>query len=342
MRRTTGRAGALVAAAALGLVACGGSEAGPTAPSSSAGSSAADPGSSGAGELWLNPEGHGPVAVRAAQDQGRTEEAAALAPLAEQPTATWFADPADPFVQAERLSRAAEEAGQLPVFVAYNVPGRDCGLYSSGGAADVDAYLSWIGSFAAGLGDRPALVVLEPDAVAQVVQDGCEGVDPAERFEALDQAVQILDRQPGARVYLDAGNSGWVTDPHAMADALSRSGIAAAEGFAVNVSNFQTTEASVAYGTTLTEHFAQAGVPDLGFVVDTSRNGAGPPPDDDADHWCNPPGRSLGEAPTTSPGLPGVDALLWIKQPGDSDGECRGAPPAGQWWPSAALELAGG
>lgn len=336
MTRSPVRAGAL-AVAALGLVACGSSDS-PAASSSAGGSAAGAPGSEA---LWLNPEGHGPVAVRQAQDQGRADEAEALAPLAGQPTATWFADPADPFVEAERLSRAAAEAGQLPVLVAYNVPGRDCGLYSSGGAADVDAYLSWIGSLAAGLGDRPALVVLEPDAIAQVVEDGCEGVDPTERFAALDQAVQILDRQPGTRVYLDAGNSGWVTDPHAMADALGRSGIADAEGFAVNVSNFQTTEASVAYGTTLVEHFAATGRPDLGFVVDTSRNGAGPPPEDDADHWCNPPGRSLGRSPTTSPGLPGVDALLWVKQPGDSDGECRGAPPAGQWWPAAARGLAG-
>jgi endoglucanase len=338
MTRTTARAGVLAAVAALGLVACGNS---PESSSSSA-PSAAGTGSSDAAELWLNPEGHGPAAVRAAEAQGKTEEAAALAPLAEQPTATWFADPADPFVQAERLSMTAEEAGELPVFVAYNVPGRDCGLYSSGGATDIDAYLSWIGSLAAGLGDRPALVVLEPDAIAQVVEDGCDGVDPAARFEALAQAVQILDRQPTTRVYLDAGNSGWVTEPHAIADALSRSGIADTEGFAVNVSNFQTTEDSVAYGTTLIEHFEDAGVPDLGFVIDTSRNGAGPPPDDGVDHWCNPPGRRLGEAPTTSPGLPGVDALLWVKQPGDSDGPCRGAPAAGQWWPSAALELAGG
>jgi endoglucanase len=79
------------------------------------------------------------------------------------------------------------------------------------------------------------------------------------------------------------------------------------------------------------------------FVIDTSRNGAGPPPEDGSpDHWCNPPGMRLGEAPTTSPDLPRVDALLWIKQPGDSDGTCRGAPPAGQWWPQAALELSAG
>jgi endoglucanase len=222
------------------------------------------------------------------------------------------------------------------------VPNRDCGSYSSGGAADIDAYLSWVGSFAAALADRPAVVVLEPDAIAQAL-DGCAGVDPAARYELLTQAVQILDRQPQTRIYLDAGNSDWITDLPALSDALRRSGIAQADGFAVNVSNFQTTEDSAAFGLALSGQLERDGLLGVRFVIDTSRNGAGPYPDDgDPERWCNPPGRRLGDAPTTSPGLPLVDGLLWIKQPGDSDGTCRGGPPAGQWWPPAALELAGG
>jgi endoglucanase len=74
-------------------------------------------------------------------------------------------------------------------------------------------------------------------------------------------------------------------------------------------------------------------------VIDTSRNGAGPPPADTPDAWCNPAGRRIGDLPTTSVDLPRVDALLWVKQPGDSDGECHGGPAAGEWWPQAAAEL---
>ena len=33
-------------------------------------------------------------------------------------------------------------------------------------------------------------------------------------------------------------------------------------------------------------------------------------------------------------------ALLWIKQPGESDGTCNGGPNAGQWWADYALGLA--
>jgi endoglucanase len=95
------------------------------------------------------------------------------------------------------------------------------------------------------------------------------------------------------------------------------------------------------------------------FVVDTSRNGQGPwtPPADhpagDPQDWCNPPDRGLGYRPTANTGQPLLDAYLWIKIPGESDGQCyrwtsgpldpvRGIqdPPAGQWFPEMALELA--
>jgi endoglucanase len=95
------------------------------------------------------------------------------------------------------------------------------------------------------------------------------------------------------------------------------------------------------------------------FVVDTSRNGQGawtPPanhPAGDPQNWCNPPDRGLGLRPTANTGQPLVDAYLWVKIPGESDGQCyrwtsgpldpvrnMADPPAGQWFPQMALELA--
>ena len=70
-------------------------------------------------------------------------------------------------------------------------------------------------------------------------------------------------------------------------------------------------------------------------MIDTSRNGRGP-----AGTWCNPKRRGLGARPTTETSNPRVDALLWIKVPGESDGTCNGGPPAGHWWPGYALGLA--
>jgi endoglucanase len=79
-------------------------------------------------------------------------------------------------------------------------------------------------------------------------------------------------------------------------------------------------------------------------VIDTSRNGNGPDTSaGDTPNWCNPPGRALGPNPSTNTGMQQVDAFLWVKQPGSSDGSCRpGEPRAGQWWPDYALELARG
>jgi endoglucanase len=324
----------VLAAVAGTAVACGGADT-PDTPETPAAESSRLAGE----ELWVNPEGHGPAAVQQAVAEGRTADAEALAPLADQPTATWIATPDNPYPAVEEVSRAAAAEDELPVLVAYNVPGRDCGSYSAGGAPDVDAYLSWIGSFAAALGDRPAVVVLEPDAVPQALE-GCAGVDAAARYQTLGQAVDILDRQPGTRVYVDAGNASWVEDLPALADALRRSGVDRADGFALNVSNYETNEASADYGRRLSRELeagAPEGTPPAHFVVDTSRNGNGPGTD-----WCNPPGRALGEHPTAQTGQARVDAYLWVKRPGESDGTCNGGPAAGTFWDSYAIGLVHG
>jgi cellulose 1,4-beta-cellobiosidase len=76
------------------------------------------------------------------------------------------------------------------------------------------------------------------------------------------------------------------------------------------------------------------------MLVDTSRNGWGGPnrptrlsADSNVDHfvdqsrvdrrvnrgmWCNQPG-GIGERPAANP-APGIDAYVWIKPPGESDG----------------------
>ncbi|PVC87557.1 glycoside hydrolase family 6 protein, partial [Streptomyces sp. CS014] len=71
-------------------------------------------------------------------------------------------------------------------------------------------------------------------------------------------------------------------------------------------------------------------------VVDTSRNGNGAPP---AGQWCDPAGRALGQTPTTQTGEARIDAYLWVKLPGESDG-CSGA--AGSFTPEYAYALATG
>jgi endoglucanase len=154
----------------------------------------------------------------------------------------------------------------------------------------------------------------------------------------VSRAGRVLKASGPVTVYLDAGNPGFVADVGALAGALRASGVERADGFSLNVANFYPTDVVVAFGKRLSEALGGAH-----FVVDTGRNGNGRPEGDTIDGgpvFCNPPGRAIGQVPTTDTGDPLVDAFLWIKRVGESDGACRpGEPEAGKWWPEYALGL---
>lgn len=376
---------------------------------------------------------------------GEREEAALLTTMISQPQAVWFTQ-GDPKSVEQEVRNTVKRAlkGRLPVLVAYNIPFRDCAQFSAGGATTVEEYQAWIDAFAAGIGDDPALVILEPDGLGIIPwydpygsADGSDALewcqppeaDPAtaaeERFQMLNYAVDALKALPNVRVYLDGTHSAWLGVGDA-AHRLAQAGVARADGFYLNVSNYQFTPNLIHYGSWISaclayatevapgdffncpnqywnggplpakiaellgewngvalspygEWSAESDVPELNtsginlryasmlgstlpttrFVVDTSRNGAGPwqpPAYPDPQDWCNPPGRGLGLRPTTDTGNPLVDAYLWVKIPGESDGACtRGLgpagstvdpewglvdPPAGAWFPQMALDLA--
>jgi endoglucanase len=260
----------------------------------------------------------------------RPADAAQLDKIGMRPQADWFGDWSGS-VEAAVNSRvgSASAVGAVPVLVAYNIPQRDCGSYSAGGLHTAEAYRTWIRSFATGIGSRRAVVILEPDALG--LTDCLSATDQATRFALLKDAVTVLENQPGVSVYLDAGHSHWVSAPE-MASRLTSAGVTQAQGFALNVSNYRLTSELVAYGKDVS-----ARVGSRHFVLDTSRNGVGPSADG---QWCNPPGRALGSAPTTLTSDPVVDAFLWIKKPGESDGTCNGGPSVGTFWPEYALGLA--
>ena len=259
----------------------------------------------------------------------RPADAAQMDKVAAQAHARWFGG-WNNNVQGdvEQAVAAAAAANAVPVLVAYNIPQRDCGSYSAGGANSADGYRSWISAFARGIGQRRALVILEPDALAGM--DCLNATDQGTRTSLLSYAVNLL-RDGGATVYLDAGHSRWQSAA-TMSARLSAAGVARANGFALNVSNFHTTSEQIAYGNTLSGL-----VGGKHYVIDTSRNGAGSAGDS---QWCNPAGRALGERPTANTGAPLADAFLWVKTPGESDGSCNGYPGAGTWMPEYALGLA--
>ncbi|MET8097418.1 glycoside hydrolase family 6 protein [Streptomyces sp. NPDC005236] len=323
---------ALAALAALGLTA-GCASAPEAGRSAVAGGASKQAGAVARSPFWVDPQGPAARQIELWRRQGRTADAASLGRIAEEPVALWPAGEVDPGPAVRSAIASATREGRTALFVAYDIPHRDCGQHSAGGAVDADAYRRWIGRFADALGDGRAVVVLEPDAVAHIV-DGCTPGDyHDERELLLSEAVVRLKRQPRTRVYLDAGNPAWIPDSGKLVEPLERAGIANADGFSLNVSNFQTDTVSKEYGVRLSGRLGGKH-----FVVDTSRNGNGPL----EGVWCNPPGRALGTPPTTATGEPALDAYLWIKRPGESDGECGGGPAAGRWWPDYALGLTRG
>jgi endoglucanase len=284
--------------------------------------------------LYVDPES-GTQAKAKAWALSHPEDSNAMNKLTSQPLVNWYGGwNQDVYKDVNAYVTRATNAGQVPMLVAYNIPNRDCGSYSAGGVTDRQAYASWISNFARGIGNRDAIVLLEPDAIAGI--DCLSQQSQADRLGMLRSSVTTLTTQTGAKVYIDAGNPKWQSTG-VMADRLSQAGIAEADGFSLNVSNFMTTEDNITYGTELSRKTNGAH-----FVIDTSRNGNGSAPNFE---WCNPTGVKIGANPTLSTGHDLVDAYLWIKTPGESDGTCgsqqegTSAPAAGVWWPEYALVL---
>ncbi|GAA1988704.1 glycoside hydrolase family 6 protein [Amycolatopsis minnesotensis] len=277
----------------------------------------ADPDSNPARWVRENPEHPDAAAIR-------TE-------IAERPGARWFADPgADTRAEVSAYTSAARTAGKLPILVAYDLPDRDCGGHSGGGAASPAEYRDWLSGFADGIADRPAVVVIEPDALAQL--DCLTEEQKATRIDLLSFAAnEFASKNPNTWAYLDAGNANWV-EAGEMANRLRRAGVGKIRGFALNTSNYYTTEESVAKGKAITGALGGA----AHYVVDTSRNGNGA-----NGEWCNPAGRKLGVPSQTSGD---AEMLLWVKVPGDSDGDCGIGTgiPAGKFSPVLAKHLIDG
>jgi endoglucanase len=275
--------------------------------------------------FWVDPDSN---AAREAAGAS-ADEAALWSKIADHSVAKWLGGwSGDVAVTVGGVMDTADAEGAAMAFVVYNLPNRDCGGYSGGGAADTAAYEAWIDGIATGLGGRAAAIVLEPDGLSMM--DCLSSSEADDRFALLAYATATLQAAGGV-VYLDAGHSAWHPVDE-MADLLVQAGVSEADGFALNTSNFEGTDDILAYGGAISALTGGAH-----FVADTARNGLGPT----SDHaWCNPDGRALGLPPTVDTGAPLVDGLLWIKAPGESDGSCNGGPSAGTWWPEYALGLA--
>jgi endoglucanase len=275
-------------------------------------------------------------AITRLKDNHHQAQASELQAIAREPSGIWATGQSGEMREISRVTSVAASAHATPVIVAYDLPGRDaCGKFSSADGPTAAGYKDWINQLAAAIGTGAAIVIVEPDGLPDIVRGCLSPAQGAERYQLLRYAMRKLGALPAARVYLDAGNPGMFSSPAQLAGSLRQAGVRYGRGFSANVSNFQWTAVVVSWSQQLERALGGK----VGAVIDTSRNGRGPYTGPDQPQWCNPPGRALGPAPRLDPGPAGIDAYLWIKDPGASDGPCNGGPPAGQPWPQYAMEL---
>jgi endoglucanase len=192
-------------------------------------------------------------------------EAAGLARMLATPQAVWFTSGTPAQVERQvrvTMTEAALEQA-VPVLVAYDIPGRDCSQYSAGGALTDADYQAWIAAFAAGIGTGKAVVILEPDALGNMPSD-CSlpaGADypftDQGRITDLADAVSDLEADPNTLVYLDGTHSAWQQVGN-IAQRLVEADVQQAQGFFLDVSNYQYTSNNIAYGTWVSDCIAYA------------------------------------------------------------------------------------
>jgi cellulose 1,4-beta-cellobiosidase len=310
----------------------------------------------------------------------------------EQPTALWLDRIAAVAKVPAWLAAAKEqsaEAGKpvVPVFVVYDLPNRDCAAKASNGELKIEEqgeqryrseYIDAIVQHFASNPDQRIVAIIEPDSLPNLISNlGVEkcALSKDVYIHSVAYAVSRLSL-PNVALYVDAAHSGWLgweANQRRMVGLVKEmldlaGGVDRIRGFATNVSNYNALtgdwgkrlESSnpapneLMYVDMLRGTLNDMGLGDMHIVVDTSRNGQ-------AEirsrwgNWCNIRGAGIGERPSIAP-RPGIDAYLWIKPPGESDGVAdptatrsdenggstdatAGAPEAGQWFHSYFVEL---
>ena len=199
---------------------------------------------------------------------GKVKDAVSFAKMEATPQAVWLTGgtPAQVQKQVKQTMVEATLERAVPVLVVYNLPFRDCGQYSAGGALDTPSYEAWIDGVAAGIGNGQAVVLVEPDGLGVIPYntdingnaEWCQpsltgtGLTPAQanaaRYTQINYAVTKLEQAPSTSVYLDATNSAWLSVGD-IAQRLVRAGVQQAQGFVDNVSNYQYTVNSTYFST---------------------------------------------------------------------------------------------
>ncbi|KAF3909339.1 Exoglucanase-6A [Arthrobotrys entomopaga] len=306
-------------------------------------------------------------AVDAFTAAGDADGAAAAKIIQKTPTFIWLSSIYDvsylePYLLDAKAIQDSTGVQQTIPLVVYDLPGRDCAALASQGELDlsidsVNAYktqfIDEIVSIMRKYLSLRYVIVLEPDSLANLVTnlhiDACANAAAIYKTCVAYAISQLQDKN--VAVYLDIGHSnwlGWSQDLQPTAELFAEVKKWAGQrtnkwrGFVSNVANYNaynSTTADKIYGpgpdnsnwnewrfyNALTPYFTNLGLPTK-FMVDQSRSGQ-MNIRSSASSWCNVNNAGLGTRPTTVTGDCNVDAIVWVKPPGESDGTSDSSAP---------------
>src|SRR5581483_4114726 len=269
-----------------------------------------------------------------------------LEKIADEPEAQRFSsyvygngDPSSVLKQVWKIfcHNLTADPGGVPIITTYFLHpdvGKVCSSPAKIRAAE-PRFKSQIDAMAQGTGNRPAVYLLEIDAIGtSTCHRGLSTYLSLLRYE-----VQKISALPHTVVYIEGGYSD-SHGPSYTAKALNAAGVLSVRGFFTNDTHLNWTIDEVRWAEKVSKLTGGAH-----FIVNTSENGNGPkknphPVKQGNEDLCNPPNRSIGPLPTTQTGFPLADAWIWEHVPGESSGRCNGGPPAGTFWPNRAIDLA--
>lgn len=311
------------------------------------------------------------------------------------PVAVWLDNLATIPTIKEHLARARnlqQTSGKKVVatFVIYNLPNRDCAAAASNGELSVgelsrykSEYIDAITKEFQAFSDISIVGVVEPDSLPNLVTNlGVQKCSAAQDVykDGISYALRQLSSLPHVSLYLDAAHEGWLGWPNnrdgfarLVAEVLTKAGSNnAIRGLATNVANYNNISTftngqaeypidfnpawnETSYVQLLKSSLESVGIVGKGFIIDTSRTRVQPVQNKKLQEWCNIKGAGLGLRPAVNP-LPDVDAFVWVKTPGESDGissqssprfdfHCSSAdsftpaPEAGEWNHDYFMEL---
>ena len=223
------------------------------------------------GTRW--PTGSGAsTRVRRTRSPGRTPRRAVsgkalLATIALRPKAKWYGDfvprRLDPLVGAAATSsppRAAIRASSSRSRSSGCGRGRARRASGRSTLAEKRSYKRWIDELAAGIGDTPMLVVMQPDMPFLWCAP-----DKVSKSRLLTYAAKTLSALSRTSVYIDAGAADWCenakgADPARCAGLLKRTGIRYARGFALDSTHYTGPADNIAHGVKIVTLLKRAGL----------------------------------------------------------------------------------